>query len=44
MDSYVSSINSGVAVFPLLAFVMTLPYLIYQYRKYQSIQIGRAHV
>ena len=39
-----SSINSGVAVFPLLAFVMTLPYLIYQYRKYQSIPFWKSFI
>ena len=44
MGTYVSSIHSGVVVFPVLAFVMTLPYLIYQYRKYHSIPFWKSFV
>ena len=44
MGAYLSSINTGVAVFPVLAFVLTLPYLIYQYRKYQAIPFWKSFI
>lgn len=37
MNVYVSNIVLAAASFPLLAFVITLPYLIYQYRKFGSV-------
>ena len=37
MQSYLDNIRAGILVFPVLAFVLTLPYMLYQYRKYNSI-------
>lgn len=37
MSSYQTAIEVALLVFPLLAGVFTLPYIIYQYRKYGSI-------
>ena len=42
MDVYVNDIRTGVVVFPALAFFMTLPYVIYQYRKYHSIPFWKS--
>ncbi|MBR2789811.1 MAG: hypothetical protein IKD70_04240, partial [Eggerthellaceae bacterium] len=42
MDIYVNDIRTGVVVFPVLAFFMTLPYMIYQYRKYHSIPFWKS--
>lgn len=37
MSVYTSNIVFGLLSFPLIAFVITLPYMIYQYRKFGSI-------
>ena len=37
MNVYVSNIVIAAVTFPLLALVITLPYLIYQYRKFGSV-------
>lgn len=37
METYLGSITTGVILFPALAFVLTMPFMIYQYRKYGSI-------
>lgn len=37
MGSYVSSIKIGLIIFPILALLITVPYMIYQYHKYGSI-------
>ena len=42
MNIYLQDIYSGVIVFPLLAFVMTLPYLVFQYRKYHSVPFWKS--
>lgn len=42
MSVYKIPIASAFIIFPLIAFVLTLPYLIYQYRKYGSIPFLRS--
>ena len=42
MEIYVNDIYAAVGVFPVLAFLMTLPYLVYQYRKYNSIPFWKS--
>ena len=42
MSVYKIPITSAFIIFPLIAFVLTLPYLIYQYRKYGSIPFLRS--
>lgn len=37
MNVYVSDITFAVASFPLIALAITLPYLVYQYRKAGSV-------
>ncbi len=37
MNVYTSNIITGLVMFPIIAFVITLPYMIYQYRKFGSI-------
>ena len=37
MGSYITSIKYSFLFFPFLAFIFTLPYMMYQYRKYGSI-------
>lgn len=37
METYLGSITTGVIFFPLLAFALTMPFMVYQYRKYGSI-------
>lgn len=37
MNVYVSNIVLAAVAFPLLAFVITLPYLVFQYRKFGSV-------
>ena len=37
MNVYTSDILTGLETFPFIAALITLPYLIYQYRKYGSI-------
>lgn len=43
-SQYIHSIYSAFLLFPILALVFTLPYLLYQYRKYGSVVIFRAAV
>lgn len=42
MDSYIIPIQTAILFFPLLAFFFTLPFLIYQYRKYGDIPAFRS--
>ena len=44
MHKYLDAIMTGVAVFPLLAAVFTVPYIIYCYRRYGSILFMRVAV
>ena len=37
MSVYTGNIVSGLLTFPLIAFAITLPYMVYQYRKFGSI-------
>ena len=37
MNTYLFSIESAIITFPLIAFLLSLPYMIYQYHKYGSI-------
>lgn len=37
METYLGSITTGVILFPVLAFILTMPFMVYQYRKYGSI-------
>ena len=37
MQSYIIPIQTAFMVFPMIAFLFTLPYMIHQYRKYGSI-------
>lgn len=37
MSNYIVSILYGIVVFPIVALLITLPYMIFQYRKYGSI-------
>lgn len=37
MNTYLISIKTAIIIFPILAFVMTLPYMFFQYRRYGSI-------
>ena len=37
MTSYLSSIKTAIVAFPLLAAVITLPFILYQYHHYGSI-------
>lgn len=39
MDVYKLSISYAIALFPLIAFIFTIPFLIYQYRKFGAIPI-----
>lgn len=39
--SYVSSIWTGCLFFPIIAFLITIPYILFQYHKYGSIHILR---
>ena len=42
MESYFLSFKVALILFPLIAFVFTLPYIIYQYHKYGSIPFFRS--
>lgn len=42
MNIYLIPIKEAIAVFPLLAIIITFPYMIYQYRKYGSIPLFRS--
>ena len=44
MRKYLDAIMTGMAVFPLLAAVFTIPYIIHCYRKYGSILFMRVAV
>ena len=44
MSVYKIPITSAFIIFPVIAFVLTLPYLIYQYRKYGSIPFLRSAI
>lgn len=37
--TYISSIKTGILIFPMLAFFITIPYMIWMYRRYGSINI-----
>ena len=41
MNAYVEPIITAFIVFPVLAFIITIPYLIYEYRKFGSILLLR---
>ena len=42
MNIYLNDIYAGITTFPVLAFLMTLPHMIYQYRKYNSIPLQKS--
>ena len=42
MSVYLNNIAVGLVVFPLLALVVTIPYMVYQYRKFGSIPKWRS--
>ena len=42
MAKYLGPILTATVFFPLLAFLFTVPYMIYSYRKYGSVLITRA--
>ena len=42
MEKYLGPILTATVFFPLLAFLFTVPYMIYSYRKYGSVLITRA--
>ncbi|MCR8642687.1 VanZ family protein [Paenibacillus sp. N1-5-1-14] len=44
MDTYFLPIRQAIITFPILAFIITLPFLIYQYHKYSYINWFRAVV
>lgn len=44
MDSYLIPIKTALFVFPIIAFLFTLPYIIYHYRKYGAIPALRTIV
>ena len=44
MDVYLKSIRTAVILFPLLAIILTIPYLIYNYRKYGSVSYIRSFI
>lgn len=44
MSSYIDSIGVAFLIFPLIAFLITVPYVIYQYHKYGAIPILRSLV
>lgn len=44
LSQFINPIYTAILVFPVLALVFTLPYLLYQYRKYGSVVIFRAVV
>lgn len=41
MNNYVTSISTAIIIFPIIAFLFTVPYILYQYRKYGAIPIMR---
>ena len=42
MNMYLIPIKAAITVFPLMAILITFPYMIYQYRKYGSIPLFRS--
>ena len=42
MEIYLESIKTAILLFPFLAFLITIPYLIFQYRKYGSVPLIRS--
>ena len=44
MEVYLESIKSAFLIFPLLAFLITLPYLLLQYHKYGSVPLIRSSI
>ncbi len=44
MEVYLESIKTAFLIFPLLAFVITLPYLLIEYHKYGSVPLIRSSI
>lgn len=44
MSTYIIPIEVGIIIFPIIALLITLPYLIYEYRKYGSISFLRTSI
>ena len=44
MEVYLESIKTAFLIFPLLAFLITLPYLLLQYHKYGSVPLIRSSI
>lgn len=44
VNVYVSNIFAGFTTFPLVAFVLTLPYMVFEYRRYGSIPFSRTAI
>lgn len=44
MEVYLESIKTALLLFPFLAFLITIPYLIFQYRKYGSVPLIRSAI
>lgn len=44
MEIYLESIKTAILLFPFLAFLITIPYLIFQYRKYGSVPLIRSAI
>ena len=44
MEVYLESIKTAFLIFPLLAFLITLPYLLIQYHKYGSVPLIRSSI
>ena len=42
MAAFLESIESAFIIFPIIAFIFTIPYMIYQYRKYGAIPAYRS--
>ena len=44
MNNYIIPIEVGIIIFPIIALLITLPYLIYEYHKYGSISFLRTSI
>lgn len=44
MGEYIEPIRFAILIFPVIAFLFTLPYLFYQYHKYGSLLLRRAFI
>ena len=44
MTEYLHNIELGILTFPLLAFLMSLPYALWQYRRYGSVPVWKTAV